>query len=96
MSEATDPLEPEELTVEGGSSRPARSRGRDARLVLTGICAVLLVWFALANLHEVTIRFWLVTARSSLIVVIAISVLLGASAAALLGRATRRRRRPEG
>lgn len=96
MDEVREPWQPEELAEGGQPPRPARSRGRDARLVLTGVCTVLLVWFALANLHEVTIRFWLVTARSSLIVVIAISVLLGASAAALLGRATRRRRRPEG
>ena len=95
MDEPKEPLETGELPGEGGEARPVRKRGRDARLVLTGICAVLLVWFALANLHEVSIRFWVVTARSSLIVVIAISVLLGATGAALLGRVTRRRRRTD-
>lgn len=92
MGEANEAFQAGELPGEAGQSRPARRRGRDARLVLTGICAVLLLWFSLVNLHQVTIRFWVVTARSSLIVVIAISVLLGATGAALAGRVTRRRR----
>jgi hypothetical protein len=31
----------------GGSPPPRRDRRRDVRLVLTGVVAVLLVWFAL-------------------------------------------------
>jgi uncharacterized integral membrane protein len=94
MDELREPPE-EDRADEPGRPVPDRGRGRDVRLVLTGICAVLLVWFALANLQQVSIRFWVVTARSSLIVVIAISVLLGAGGAALLGRVTRRRRQSD-
>ncbi|MGH8980777.1 MAG: lipopolysaccharide assembly protein LapA domain-containing protein [Acidimicrobiales bacterium] len=73
-------------------ARPVRDCGRDARLVLTGISVVLLVWFALANLQGVRIRFWVTAAHAPLIVVIAISGVLGALVSGLLSRAARRRR----
>jgi uncharacterized integral membrane protein len=76
-------------------SRPARNRSRDVRLVLTGIAAVLLVWFALANLQDVKIRYWLTSSRAPLIVVIVISGLLGAALAGLVSRMARRRRRTD-
>lgn len=73
----------------GTAGAPARrDRRRDARLVLVGVLAVLLVWFAFANLHEVNINFWLSTRRAPLIVVIVISGLLGA----MVGRLVSRRR----
>ncbi len=53
--------------------------------------AALLVWFALANLRDVRIDFWVFDRQAPLIVVIAISGLLGAAIAALVLR-----RRPRG
>jgi uncharacterized integral membrane protein len=74
------------------SGSPPRDRKRDTRLVLLGVAAVLLIWFALANLKSVQIHFWVVSTRHTpLIVVIVISGLLGAALALL---ATRNRRKP--
>jgi uncharacterized integral membrane protein len=56
------------------------------RLVAMGVIAVLLVWFALANLSSVKIDFWVYHATAPLIVVIAISGLLGAGVALLAVR----------
>jgi uncharacterized integral membrane protein len=76
----------------GSSGSKPRDRKRDTRLVLMGVAAVLLVWFALANLNSVQIHFWVYsTKHTPLIVVIIISGLLGAALALL---ATRRRRKP--
>ena len=66
-------------------------RRRDMRMVLIGVTAVLLVWFALANLQDVPIHFWVTTTRAPLIVVIAISGAFGALIGALVAR---RRRGP--
>lgn len=77
----------------GGQPVP-RDRRRDLRLVLTGVVAVLLVWFALVNLQDVEIHFWLSSTKSPLIVVIIIAGLLGAAVALLASRVVRHRRRP--
>jgi uncharacterized integral membrane protein len=75
----------------GSSGSPPRDRKRDTRLVLLGVAAVLLVWFALANLNSVQIHFWVYsTKHTPLVVVIIISGLLGAGVALL---ATRHRRK---
>jgi uncharacterized integral membrane protein len=58
--------------------------------VLTGVVAVLLVWFALANLQDVKIDFWIRTSEAPLIEVVLISGVLGGVVGGLL----RRRRRP--
>ncbi|MHB8317776.1 MAG: LapA family protein [Acidimicrobiales bacterium] len=71
--------------------KPVRDRKRDARLVLTGIVSVLLVWFALGNLQQVEIHFWLATSRASLISVIVISGVLGAAIGALSFRRRKHR-----
>lgn len=86
MAPGSDERHPEE--------RPERHLGRDARLVVTGVAAGLLVWFAVANLQDVDIHFWLASQRSPLIVVIAISGLLGSAVTLLAGRLVRRRRQP--
>lgn len=65
-------------------------------MVATGALLILLVWFAVANLQGVRIRFWLTSASAPLVVVIAISGVLGAGVASLVGRVARRRRRPGG
>lgn len=85
----------DDMEVGGGTGGEpvVRDRRRDARLVLTGVAAVLLVWFALANLQDVKIHFWLVSTKSPLIVVVAISVLLGSLVSVLLSRFVRGRKR---
>ena len=47
----------------------------------------LLVWFVLANTQRVQIHFWVLTADTSLIVVILIAAALGAITALLLRHA---------
>lgn len=90
MSDATGPL-----GAGAGEPPPAPRRWhRDVGLAVTGALAVLLIWFAVANLQGVRIQFWVTSATAPLIVVIAISGFLGAAVAGLMGRAARRRRRP--
>jgi uncharacterized integral membrane protein len=69
---------------------PPADHKRDVRLVAAGVSAVLLVWFALANRRDVSIDFWVAHRSSPLVVVIAISGLLGA----LVALAARRRKPP--
>jgi uncharacterized integral membrane protein len=69
-----------------------RNRARDARLIAIGVFAVLLIWFALANLQDVRIHFWVTSTHAPLIVVIIISGVLGAGVAELAGRFARRRK----
>ena len=84
----TEPIEP---SIEPGPDVPARSRTRDVRMVVTGVVAVLLVWFAIANLQDVKIHFWVTTTTAPLIGVIVIAGALGGLIATLLQL---RRRRP--
>lgn len=85
----------DQTSLDGAHHPAPRDRRRDARLVLTGVVAVLLVWFALANLTTVPITFWVSTSRAPLILVIVISGVLGAAIALLLTRRSRRRRLDE-
>jgi len=76
---------------EGQVAEPTpRDRRRDARLVLTGVLTVLVVWFALVNTQDVKIHFWLMSTRSPIIVALAIAGAFGAGIGALLGRRSRR------
>ena len=61
-------------------------RPQDARMVVTGIAAIALGWFAVANLGSVTIDFWVHHSRAPLILVILISGMLGALIATLVLR----------
>jgi uncharacterized integral membrane protein len=74
------------------SEGPRGDHGRQARVVITGIAVVLLIWFAVANFQHVKIHFWLTTSGAPLIVVIVISAFLGAAASGLWSRRRRRRR----
>jgi uncharacterized integral membrane protein len=75
---------------EGGRRRMIEVKVDYARLAGAAAAIVLVVWFALANRHEVTITWWLFDWETSLILVIVVSAALGAVAGAL---ATIRRNR---
>jgi uncharacterized integral membrane protein len=61
-------------------------RRRQATLIGVAIAVVLLVWFAVANLRDVRIDFWVYNRQAPLILVIVISGLLGALIGALVMR----------
>jgi uncharacterized integral membrane protein len=81
---------------DGDRRHEGRDRRRDTRLVVMGIAAVLLVWFAVDNLQTVEIHFWVHTTKAPAIVVVAIAVALGAAVFLLVSRFTRRRQRADG
>jgi uncharacterized integral membrane protein len=92
MSDAMIPPDGERPGRTAQPDAPARSRRRDTRLVVTGVALVLLIWFAVANLQDVKIHFWLTSANAPLIVVVAISGFLGLVLMQLSSRVRRRRR----
>lgn len=59
---------------------------RDSRLVGAGIAGGLFVWFALTNLSQVNVHFWIFSAKSPVVVVIVLSGLLGLAAGILVSR----------
>jgi uncharacterized integral membrane protein len=77
-----DPLT--EHVAEG--ERKSLDRRRQGTLIGVGIAVVLLVWFALANVRDVRIDFWVFNRQAPLILVIVISGLLGALIGALVMR----------
>ena len=78
--------------TETGAEERGVQRRRNVGLFASGAAAVILVWFALGNLHRVTIEFWVTQSRAPLVLVIAISGLLGAVISALVTRRWPRRR----
>ena len=76
----TDPLE------HGSDEGKKVDRRHQATLVGVAVAGVLLGWFALANFGKVRIDFWVFHRQAPLIVVIAISGLLGALITALIMR----------
>jgi uncharacterized integral membrane protein len=77
-----DPLT--EHVAEGDSK--SLDRRRQATLIAVAIAVILLVWFALANVRDVRIDFWVFNRQAPLILVIVISGLLGALIGALVMR----------
>ena len=71
--------------MEPGGDKGA-DRRRTATLVGVAVAVVLLVWFALANLRDVRIDFWVFNRQAPLILVIVISGLLGALIGVLVTR----------
>ena len=77
--------DPHRVEPAGGENRKA-DRGQRVRLAGVAAAVVLLAWFALANLRQVRIDFWVVNREAPLILVILISGLLGALIAFLVMR----------
>jgi uncharacterized integral membrane protein len=75
----------------GTDTEKPRDRKPNVRLVGLGVAGILLVWFALANLGSVSIKFWISERRAPLILVIVIAGLLGALIAVLAQRFKSRR-----
>jgi uncharacterized integral membrane protein len=85
--------EPSSTESQGSGRSPAgRDRSRDVRLVVVGVCAVLLIWFAVANLRDASVRFWIFDSRAPMIVVIVVAFLLGVVLTLLVTRLRQRRR----
>jgi uncharacterized integral membrane protein len=72
--------------IEPGGSERGVDRRRTVTLVGVAVAVVLLAWFALANLRDVRIDFWVFNRQAPLILVIVISGLLGALITALVMR----------
>lgn len=79
------------LPGQGPEASGQKSRHPVARLVAFGVLVAVLLWFAFANLQGVPIHFWVVTRTAPLIVVVAISGVLGAVVTATWSRVRRRR-----
>ena len=73
----------ERVDGDGGAKTERR---RQAVLVGVAVAVIVLVWFALGNIHDVSIRFWIYQRRAPLIIVILISGLLGALITTLVTR----------
>jgi uncharacterized integral membrane protein len=56
---------------------PQKTRRPDSRQILIVVATALLVWFAISNSQSVQIHFWLSSTKAPLVVVIAVSALLG-------------------
>jgi uncharacterized integral membrane protein len=73
----------ERVDGDGGAKTERR---RQVVLVGVAVAVIVLVWFALGNIHDVSIRFWIYQRRAPLIIVILISGLLGALITTLVTR----------
>jgi uncharacterized integral membrane protein len=76
----------EARSLESDGDAKEVDRGHQVRLVGVAVAVVLLGWFALANLRNVQIDFWVFHRQAPLILVIVISGLLGALITALIMR----------
>jgi uncharacterized integral membrane protein len=90
-SSSTSPGHP--LNAAGGrhTSVPAgRSRSESVRLVFAGALAALAVAFAALNVTQVEVDWILTTSKTPLIVVIVVSLLVGAVLGFVVGRRSRK------
>ncbi len=82
-------------TESSTGSPERRRRAVNARSVAIVVAAGLLIWFALANLQDVRVHFWVSTTSAPVIVVIVIAGLCGAVIGHLVSRRRRRGGRAE-
>jgi uncharacterized integral membrane protein len=78
-----------DIPARSGERAPERSRRQQARLVVGLVLGGLGVAFALLNLDEVSVNWIVGTWDTPLIVVIAVSVLVGAGLGLVVGRQRR-------
>ncbi|MCW3050519.1 MAG: hypothetical protein JWO74_4803 [Solirubrobacterales bacterium] len=82
--------------VRTGPDAPPAKRsggGLDSKSVAAGLVAMLIIVFAATNTQKVKVNFVVASTQASLIVVIAISVVLGVLLSATVARRKRRRTR---
>jgi uncharacterized integral membrane protein len=77
---------PPDSSGQGKGEGGGVDRRRQATVVGVAAAVILLAWFALANLGDVRIDFWVFHRQAPLIVVIVISGVLGALITALIMR----------
>lgn len=75
---ARPPVHSEPPPGEPAGPRQLADRRHRVRLLAVALAVALLAWFAVANLRQVRIDFWVFHRQAPLIVVILISGLLGA------------------
>ncbi len=80
------------MAASSGSPESTRDRRRDGSLVVIGVVAVLLVWFAIGNSQDVRIHFWVTSTHAPLWIVVVLSGVMGALIALLVSRRRRSRR----
>ena len=83
------------MSLEDEHPPAPRDRKRDARLVATGVVAVLLVWFALSTSRMCGSTSGLTSTKAPLIVVIVVAGVLGAAVGGLVSLMSRRRHQPD-
>lgn len=74
-----------------GGRTSSMSKREQVRMALAGAAVVLAIVFALVNLDKVKVNWIVTTSQTPLIVVIAVSFVLGSLAGALVWRARARR-----
>jgi uncharacterized integral membrane protein len=80
-------------TDPGSPPKKRSGGGLDSKSVAAGLVAMLIIVFGATNTQKVKINFVVGSTHASLIVVIAISVILGVLLAATVARRKRRRKR---
>ncbi len=83
---AKRPVHSDPHPAEPDGGHEGGDRRHQATLVGVAVATILLVWFAVANLRDVRIDFWVFNRQAPLILVIVISGLLGALITALVMR----------
>jgi uncharacterized integral membrane protein len=83
---ARKPVHRDPVPEYGAEGDGGTDRRRQATLIGVAIAVVLLVWFALANMRDVRIDFWVFNRQAPLILVIVIAGLLGGLIGALVAR----------
>ena len=79
-------------TPSGGSKqKPARTRRESTRTTGLVVLAIAITLFAVLNVDEVKVHYLVGTSKAPLIIVIVVSLFIGAVLARFAGRSSRRR-----